>query len=223
MHSIDPRSYQLARSSLIAPLKFFPRCGTLFRLAPWLGVLGLAAWTRWPSFLLLVFAGGVAVAALAARPRGGRARVFSSAIVLAGTLAGAFGQAGMRRISQDFDEYWVSRFDRAEEALDERLLRLLTMGEEAVTRIGNLAPSGTNATVLEELRDIRRETGMTLATIYGPEGGFRVWDGVHRGVVPEELRTGDVRYLYRDRPLFSYLYFTAPIPGGGTAAATLRY
>ena len=30
---------------------------------------------------------------------------------------------------------------------------------------------------------------------------------------------GDVRYLYRDRPLFSYLYFTAPIPGGGTAMA----
>ncbi|MEE8146762.1 MAG: hypothetical protein V3T24_04100, partial [Longimicrobiales bacterium] len=38
-------------------------------------------------------------------------------------------------------------------------------------------------------------------------------------VVPEELRTGEVRYLYRDRPLFSYLYFTAPIPGGGTAMA----
>ena len=30
---------------------------------------------------------------------------------------------------------------------------------------------------------------------------------------------GDARYLYRDRPLFSYLYFTAPIPGGGTAMA----
>ena len=204
---------------MIAPLKVFPRGDILFRLAPWLGVLGLVAWTRWPSFLLLVFAGGAAVAALAARPRGGRARVLSSAIVLAGTVAGAFGHAGMRGISQDFDEYWVSRFDRAEEALDERLLRLLTMGEEAVTRIGSLAPDGTNATVLEELRDIRKETGMSLATIYGPEGGFRVWDGVHRGVVPEELRTGDVRYLYRDRPLFSYLYFTAPIPGGGTAMA----
>ena len=60
---------------------------------------------------------------------------------------------------------------------------------------------------------------MTLATIYGPEGDFLLWDGVHRGVVPEELRTGEVRYLYRDRPLFSYLYFTAPIPGGGTAMA----
>ena len=93
------------------------------------------------------------------------------------------------------------------------------MGEEAVTGIGNLASGGANTTVLEGLRDIRQETGMTLATIYSPEGGFSLWDGEHRGVVPEELRMGNVRYLYRDRPLFSYLYFTAPIPGGGTAMA----
>ena len=191
----------------------------LFRLAPWLGVLGLAAWTRWPFFPLLVFAGGSAVAALAPRPRGGRARALSSAIVLAGALAGSFGHVDMRRISQDFDAYWGSRSDRAEEALHERLDDLLTMGEEAVTRIGNLASRGTNTAVLDGLRDVRQETGMTLATIYGPEGEFRLWEGVHRGVVPTELRTGQVRYLYRDRPLFSYLYFTAPMPGGGTAMA----
>ena len=192
---------------------------TFTRLAPWLGVLGLVAWTRWPSVALLVFSGASALAVLAAHPRGGRARALSSAIVLAGAMAGSSGHIALRRISQDFDAYWGSRSARAEEALDERLQRLLFMGEEAVTRIGNLASGGTNTTVLDGLRDIRQETGMTLATIYGPEGGFRLWDGVHRGVVPTELRMGDVRYLYRDRPLFSYLYFTAPIPDGGTAMA----
>ena len=210
---------QLARSSLNAPGKVFRLRDIFLRLAPWLGVLGLVAWTRWPVFPLLVFAGGSAVAALAARPRGGRARALSSAIILAGALAGSYGQFEMRGISRDFDSYWDSRSDRAVEALDERLTSLVRMGEEAVARIGDLAPGGTDQTVLDGLRDIREETGMTLATIYGPEGGFEVWDGVHRGVVPEELRTGEVRYLYRDRPLFSYLYFTAPIPGGGTAMA----
>ena len=189
------------------------------RLAPWLGVLALAAWTRWPSVALLVFAGASALTVLAARSGGGRARALSSAVILAGVIVGSFGHIALRRISQDFDAYWNSRSARAEEALDERLQRLLVMGEEAVTRIGNLASGGTNTTVLDGLRDVRQETGMTLATIYGPRGGFRLWDGVHRGVVPEELRMGDVRYLYRDRPLFSYLYFTAPIPGGGTAMA----
>ena len=195
------------------------RLDLFIRLAPWLGVLALAAWTRWPSVALLVFAGASALTVLAARSGGGRARALSSAVILAGVIVGSFGHIALRRISQDFDAYWNSRSARAEEALDERLQRLLVMGEEAVTRIGNLASGGTNTTVLDGLRDVRQETGMTLATIYGPRGGFRLWDGVHRGVVPEELRMGDVRYLYRDRPLFSYLYFTAPIPGGGTAMA----
>lgn len=97
-----------------------------FRLGPWLGVLGLAAWTRWPFFPLLVFAGGSAVAALAARPLGGRARALSSAIVLAGALAGSSGHFYLRGISQDFDAYWDSRSARAEEALTERLQRLLS-------------------------------------------------------------------------------------------------
>ena len=195
------------------------RSDLFIRLAPWLGVLALAAWTRWPSVALLVLAGASALTVLAARPGGGRARALSSGVILAGVMAGSFGHIALRRISQDFDAYWGSRSARAEEALDERLQRLLVMGEEAVTRIGNLASGGTNRTVLDGLRDVRQETGMTLATIYGPQGGFLVWDGVHRGVVPEELRMGDARYLYRDRPLFSYLYFTAPIPGGGTAMA----
>ena len=125
----------------------------------------------------------------------------------------------MRGISQDFDAYWDSRSALAVEALDERLQRLLEMGEEAVSRIGELVSGGTNAAILDGLRDIRQETGMDLATIYGPDGGFRLWDGVHRGVVPEELRMGEVQYLYRDRPLFSYLYFTAPMADGGTAMA----
>ena len=195
------------------------RLDLLIRLAPWLGVLALAAWTRWPSVALLVFAGASALTVLAARPGGGPARALSSAVIFAGVIIGSFGHIDLRRISQNFDAYWDLRSARAEEALDERLQRLLVMGEEAVTRIGNLASGGTNTTVLDGLRGVRQETGMTLAAIYGPEGEFLVWDGVHRGVVPEELRMGDVRYLYRDRPLFSYLYFTAPIPGGGTAMA----
>lgn len=195
------------------------RWDTFARLAPWLGVLGLAAWTRWPSIAFLVFAGASALLVLGKRSVSGRARVLSSAIVLAGALAGASGHIVLRGISQDFDAYWSSRSVRAEEALDERLERLLALGEEAVARIGDLASGGANSAPLDELRAIREQTGMNLATIYGPDGDFRLWDGEHRGVVPEELRTGQVQYLYRDRPIFSYLYFTAPIPGGGTAMA----
>ncbi len=134
-------------------------------------------------------------------------------------MAGFVGHEVSRRVSQDFDRYWEARNARAEIALDNRIERLLTTGEAAVARIGNLAVEGDGTSLLEDLQAIRRRTGMTAAAIYGPTGDFVVWDGTHRGVVPPELQSGEVRYLYRDRPLFSYLYFTAPIPGGGTAMA----
>jgi hypothetical protein len=116
------------------------RLDLFIRLAPWLGVLALAAWTRWPSVPLLVFAWASALTVLAARSGGGRARALSSAVILAGVMVGSFGHIALRRISQDFDAYWSSRSARA---------------EEAVTRIGNLASGGTNTTVLDGLRDVR--------------------------------------------------------------------
>ena len=122
-------------------------------------------------------------------------------------------------MSQDFDAYWAARNTLAEIALDRRLERLLTTGESAVARIGNLAVGGAGTSLLEDLRSVRRGTRMTAAAIYGPTGDLVVWDGTHRGIVPPELRNGEARYLYRERPLFSYLYFTAPMDGGGTAMA----
>ena len=189
------------------------------RVGPWLGVLGLAAWTRWPWGGWLAFSSVASLSVLFARPRRGLAHAVAGVVVLAGVLAGFVGHEVSQRVSQDFDTYWEARNARAEIALDRRLERLLTTGEAAVVRIGNLAVDGTNTSLLDDLQDLRRSTGMTAAAIYGPTGDFVVWDGTHRGMVPPELRNGEVRYLYRDRPLFSYLYFTAPIPGGGTAMA----
>ena len=147
------------------------------------------------------------------------AHAVAGMVVLAGVVAGFVGHEVSRRVSQDFHTYWEARNARAEIALDQELERLLTTGEEAVASIGNLAVDDPGTTLLDDLRAIRRRTGLAAVAIYGPTGDFIVWDGTHRGMVPPELRNGDIRYLYRDRPLFSYLYFTAPIPGGGTAMA----
>ena len=182
-------------------------------------MLGLAAWTRWPLVAWLAFSSASSLSVFAARPRRGVAHAVAGVVVLAGVVAGFIGHEVSRRVAQDFDAYWEARNARAEIALDERLERLLVTGEDAVDRIGNLALDEPDTNLLDDLRAVRRRTGMTVAAIYGPNGNFIVWDGTHRGVVPPELRGGDVRYLYRDRPLFSYLYFTAPIEGGGTAMA----
>lgn len=192
---------------------------TFTQVGPWLGVLGLAAWTRWPSVGWLIFSSASSLAVFTGRPRGGRARAVAGVVVLAGVLAGLVGQGRSRRVAGDFDAYWGTRSARAELALDSRLQRLLERGDDAVDRIGRLANVSGESGSVDRLREVRLQTGMTVVAIYGADGEFLLWDGTHRGVVPSELRTGSGRYLYRDRPLFSYLYFTAPIPGGGTAMA----
>jgi len=189
------------------------------RVGPWLGVLGLAAWTRWPLVGWLAFSIVASLSVFFARPRRGLAHAVAGVVVLAGVVAGFIGSEVSRRVSQDFDTYWDARNARAEIALDRKLEQLLTTGEGAVARITDLALDSTGTSLLADLRSLRRQTGMTAVAILGPSGDFVLWDGTHRGVVPPELQNGNVRYLYRDRPLFSYLYFTAPIPGGGTAMA----
>ena len=70
---------------------------------------------------------------------------------------------------------------------------------------------------------LRARSQFTALALYDPEGQLVVWDGIHQGTVPDEVRTGTVPYAYR--PLFSHLYFTEPLQGGrGTAvvAALLR-
>ena len=192
---------------------------TFTHVGPWLGVLGLAAWIRWPSVGWLMFSSASSLAAFTGRPRGGPARSIAGVVVLAGVLAGLVGQGVSRRVAGDFDAYWTARSARAESAVDSRLQRLLERGDDAVARIGRFTSGSGERSPLEDLRQVRLQTGMTVVAVYGVDGEFLLWDGTHRGVVPSELRSGSVRYLYRDRPLFSYLYFTAPIPGGGTAMA----
>ena len=191
----------------------------LGRMGLWLGVLGLAAWTRWPWVGWLVFSAFATLAALAVRPKRGAARTVVGLVVLAAIAAASYGHRVSRQVSLDFDAYWEARAARAEAAVGDRLGRLLDSGNDAVRRIGDLWASGPEAELLEGLRDVRRRTGMAAAAIRAPDGGFLVWDGTHRGTVPPELSGGTLGYLYRDRPLFSYLYFTAPIPGGGSAMA----
>ena len=191
----------------------------LGRMGLWIGVLGLAAWTRWPWVGWLAFSAVSAFAALTVRPKRGAARAVAGLVVLAAIVAASYGHWVSRRVSLDFDAYWEARDARAEAALGDRLGRLLDSGNDAVRRIGDLWASGPDVDLLEGLRDVRRRTGMAAAAIRAPDGRFLVWDGTHRGAVPPELSGGTLGYLYRDRPLFSYLYFTGPIPGGGSAMA----
>ena len=102
--------------------------------------------------------------------------------------------------------------------MTERLDELLQTGEDAAAELARIAARGTDTEDAAALQAVMRRAGMAAVAIYHPDGRLRWWDGNHRGLVPEEVKLGQTAYLYQDRPLFSYLYFTAPIgEAGGTA------
>jgi signal transduction histidine kinase len=192
--------------------------GRLESLLPWIGLLSLVAWTRWPGWTWLLPVPLIAVWGLL-RPRtaSGVYRL-AHLLLLLGAGAGFLGQRSLGRVGNEFDRYWEDRRVRAEALLSERLDALLSKGEQTVRELAE-AEAGETDLSFRQLSRIRERSGLAAVALYGPNGEFRLWDGTHRGIVPSELQVGGTSYLYADRPLFSYLYFTAPLPNGGTALA----
>ncbi len=106
------------------------------------------------------------------------------------------------------------------ERLGRELEGRLQAAEAAADELGQAAfddPDG----LVETVRRLRRRYGVTALALFGPSGDLRVWDGSHRGRVPEEVQRGLRRYWYGDLSLFGYLYVTAPAMDQGTAMAAI--
>jgi signal transduction histidine kinase/HAMP domain-containing protein len=195
------------------------RLGVWATVGPWLAALSLVGWSRWDAWpwLAIILAGGVV--GLVSRVGASSRRRTASGLVLVGLLVVLFGQIQLHRIDSDFQDYWQQRRTRAEDAVDQRLDEVLLRGEEALEGLAEAGSRQDGKELARTLGRIRRAGGLDAVALYGPSGEFRVWDGVHRGSIPEEVRRGELAYWYRDRPLFSYLYFTRVLPDGSTAVA----
>lgn len=190
----------------------------------WLGVLLLGGWCRWPSPWWLVGVASVTVLWSVAYVKRSRARnptmALAAVVLLAGSLSGFGAHFHLQRMSLDWPSVWERREARAVEELTEALDALLASGEEAARRTASLASEPSESASERILEEIRAETGMAAVALYEPGGVLTVWSGSHRGPVPATVSTGHARFAYGERPLFSYLYVTAPVPAtGGTAVA----
>lgn len=185
----------------------------------------LAAWVRWPIPWLLPAASLAALpAVLGLRPRG-RLSAAGAVVVLLGTAAAFAGHHRLVRITGNWAEIWEEREAEVADDLTTALDALLEEGETVVEAATDL-PADPDARY-RALQAILDASDLAALAVYGPPPANEliVWAGTHRGRVPPAVRRGESAYLYGERPLFSYLYFTAPTPEtGGTvvAAALLR-
>lgn len=99
---------------------------------------------------------------------------------------------------------------------------LLEAGDRALEEALSLLAEEELSDPQEELSAIRRRRGVTALALYDARGSPLSWVGVHRGVVPSEIRFAEAPYAFAGGPLFRYLYFTArDRGGGGTAMAAI--
>jgi signal transduction histidine kinase/HAMP domain-containing protein len=187
---------------------------------PWAGVVMVAAWCHTPhAFWLAGAAVALGLGTVAMRDgRVGRAAGLGHVILLASVVFGFWLHGRDRALARDFDTYWADREARVFDLLDAELSNMLDRGTDAATTLA-AAAGGGNPPPPATVARLRREAGLTALALYDSLGTLLVWDGAHRGRVPEAVQRGQRTYLYAERPLVGHLYVTAPAPGGRTAVA----
>jgi two-component system, NtrC family, nitrogen regulation sensor histidine kinase NtrY len=187
-------------------------------VSPWLALALLAGWTRELSAWWLVAASALVLASLLPPRRVRPGRALGIVLLLAAIASGFAAHRQLARLSRDWDAYWEAREANVYVELERQLEELLDRGERAVQDLVLLVESHGGLPPLARIEDLRRSSGFPAVAVYGPDGIPAAWSGTHRGRIPDAVQLGLEPYVYGELPLFSYLYFTAPIRStGGTA------
>ena len=139
------------------------------------------------------------------------------ALLVVGILTGFAAHRQVDEVLGDWDGYWAARLPRVGEWLNEELDRRQASGEEVSAAIARLWRDRDPSLDVDFLREMRSSHRASAIALYAPGGALVLWDGVHRGRVPEEVQRGDPTYSYRDLPTFGYLYVTRATPDGYVA------
>lgn len=143
-------------------------------------------------------------------------------LLLLANLVGLGSHLQLRDVDRDWAGFWTRQENRIQQVLGDEMNRLIDRGDAAVAEAASV---GADGALVDHLRRIREDRGLEAIAIYDPAGVPVVWDGVHQGEVPTDARLGVRPYVYGETPLYSYLYFTQPLPGGrgvAVGAALLR-
>jgi len=188
-------------------------------LGPWVSLGALALWTSSPRAALLLLAALGALAGLWRPRRTGPWAVAGAVLLVVVVALGYDAQRRRQAVVDDFDAYWAERDTVVGRMLSQRLERRLTSGEASTSQFIEewLATGGVARGDL--MRDYRGRCECSAFAYYDPDGNLVVWDGVHRGIVPEPVQSGERQHYYLDLPLFGYLYVTTLAPDGSVAMA----
>jgi signal transduction histidine kinase len=177
----------------------------------------LLAWARHATVLWLFAAAGVTVLSAVlyvttARRLAMRNSLLVSLLLLVIGLVGASAIAfRLHRIGTDWETLQSERAARTRRALDQRMAAILDHGRMVSTRAAGIAFSADRRTTFQQLDALKIESNVDAIALFGEQGQLLAWAGEHRGKVPDQVRVRDRPIKFIEGPLFSYLYFSAPL------------
>lgn len=126
------------------------------------------------------------------------------------------------RLADDWDRIVATHEAQRGAALERRFSRLIERAERAAAQAARLAARADGADEVEawlgELERIRSGHRVAALAIFDADGELRAWAGDHRGPVPLEAKRAGQGIVYAERPLFGYVYASAPIDERGNHA-----
>lgn len=191
-------------------------------VSPWVAVAALWGWAGTSSVWLLFVSATFSVVSLGPRntPRARSSRVGLAALILA-ILVGFGAERQILGVQSDWDGYWNQRVNEVGDLLRGELEeRRQNAGADIVEELIGLWSSDSSAVDGAAVATLRERSRASALALYDRDGELIAWDGIHRGRVPEAVKRGERLHLYRDLPLFGYLYLTATADDGSVAVAS---
>jgi len=153
--------------------------------------------------------------------------VWSILLLLLAILVGLTVDRRLGHLTADWGTIVEDRQIQLERELEAQIRLVLKRGrvavegaaaslEEMAGSVGATTLSGRLETepVFELLADHHARTGVDALALLNATGEPIAWAGEHHGPFPPEVREPRAGVIYKDRPLFAYLYFLYPLEGG---------
>jgi signal transduction histidine kinase len=201
-----------------------PRTFTVAWAAAYAALLALLLWSRTLSTPLLIVAALAALTALGQLVRMSRVRprdpatphLYAATILLfAGLLLGGGTALRLHEISANWESLVRVRNARLRSALAERMQQVIQRGHATAQAAAGRIERSPGTRAFDDLEAIRVRTGVEAIVMFDTIGEVIAWSGEHRGLLPQSIRRRPIPLAHEERPLFSYLYFGAPVRGRG--------
>ena len=233
--NVDPA--QFIKTDLIIHLGHLQSSGALvsrsrrwIAIAAWaLAYISLVAVLHWSAKLALsslaVSFLAVVLAFLFARIARG-SRLISTPLFLAlGVLViavmwGAFTSWRLSQLAQRWPGIIAARQDRLHEQLDRRVSGIVDRGRRTASVAANRATRVDSTALFTMLEQLQQESGVDAVVLFAQNGQLVAWAGEHRGRLPDSVRLGRTRVAFVEQPLYTYIYFSTPVPGRSLVAVT---